>query len=276
MSFGDIAFSLILTVGAYCVIPLAVANFWKKPLSKKKYGVICFIGEAVIAIAFQYWRTSTDVSGGSFSPAILWGLVFYNVGLVILRKRGMLMDAKSKTTFPATPPAQSTVPQPSAEPEEVSAPTSEPSPAPQAAPAKPDTPLSITETWYTCPSCGCLLPTGEVCACGYHPQAEASSQPQAPVKKRRPSIIIAALVLALACSVFYNVEQSNKLSASLSTAESYESRISALTVQNDYLETYNDYLREDLDALDPTIGSDYTSAAFRHNIREQRNPFNKN
>lgn len=138
----------------------------------------------------------------------------------------------------------------------------------------PDDP--ITETWYTCPSCGCLTHTGEVCACGYHPQAEAPAQPQAPVKKRRPSIIIAALVLALACSVFYNVEQSNKLSASLSTAESYESRISALTVQNDYLHTYNDYLREDLDTLDPTIGSDYTSTAFRHNIREQRNPFNKN
>ena len=223
MSFGDIAFSLILTVGAYCVIPLTVANFWKKTLSKKKYGVICFIGEAVIAIAFQYWRTSTDVSGGSFSPAILWGLVFYNVGLVILRKRGMLMDAKSKTTFPATPPAQSTVPQPSAEPEEVSAPTSEPSPAPQAAPAKPDTPLSITETWYTCPSCGCLLPTGEVCACGYHPQAEAPAQPQAPVKKRRlPIIVIAVLAIALACSVFYNVEQSGtnaQLSNDLSDAQ---------------------------------------------------------
>lgn len=136
----------------------------------------------------------------------------------------------------------------------------------------PDDP--ITETWYSCPSCGCLTHTGEVCSCGYHPPVNVPVQ--APVKKRRPSIIIAALVLALACSVFYNVEQSNKLSASLSTAESYESRISALTVQNDYLETYNDYLREDLDALDPTIGSDYTSAAFRHNIREQRNPFNKN
>ena len=275
MSFGDIAFSLILTVGAYCVLPLAVANFWKKPLSKKKYGVICFIGEAVIAFAFQFWRSATEVDGGSFSPAILWGLVFYNVGLVILRKRGMLMDTKSKTTFPANPPAQPAAPQPPAEPEVVSAPMPEPSPAPQAAPAKLDTPLSITETWYTCPSCGCLLPTGEVCACGYHPPV--NEQPQVPLQKRRSSIlVITVLAIALACSVFYNVEQSNKLSASLSTAESYESRISALTVQNDYLHTYNDYLREDLDTLDPTIGSDYTSTAFRHNIREQRNPFNKN
>ncbi len=274
MSFGDIAFSLILTVGAYCVIPLAVANFWKKPLSKKKYGVICFIGEAVIAIAFQYWRTSTDVSGGSFSPAILWGLVFYNVGLVILRKRGMLMDAKSKTTFPATPPAQSTVPQPSAEPEEVSAPTSEPSPAPQAAPAKPDTPLSITETWYTCPSCGCLLPTGEVCACGYHPQAEASSQPQAPAKKRRlPSILIAVLAIALACSVFYNVEQRNKLTFAQSQLDAKQSTIDSERKTVSSLREYNMYLEEDLTNLCPNLPVSCDDSKFRHDIRHCGNPF---
>lgn len=279
MSFGDIAFSLILTVGVYCVIPLTVANFWKKTLSKKKYGVICFIGEAVIAIAFQYWRTSTDVSGGSFSPAILWGLVFYNVGLVILRKRGMLMDAKSKTTFPATPPAQSTVPQPSAEPEEVSAPTSEPSPAPQAAPAKPDTPLSITETWYTCPSCGCLLPTGEVCACGYHPQAEAPAQPQAPAKKRRlPIIVIAVLAVALACSVFYNAEQSStnaQLSSDLSDAQ-LEITAKQQTINNykntiTSLKEYNRYLQEDVEYM-CGVSSAFNTSKLRHDIRHP-NPF---
>lgn len=278
MSFGDIAFSLILTVGVYCVIPLTVANFWKKTLSKKKYGVICFIGEAVIAIAFQYWRTSTDVSGGSFSPAILWGLVFYNVGLVILRKRGMLMDAKSKTTFPATPPAQSTVPQPSAEPEEVSAPTSEPSPAPQAAPAKPDTPLSITETWNTCPSCGCLLPTGEVCACGYHPQAEAPAQPQAPAKKRRLPIIIAVLAVALACSVFYNAEQSStnaQLSSDLSDAQ-LEITAKQQTINNykntiTYLKEYNRYLQEDVEYM-CGVSSAFNTSKLRHDIRHP-NPF---
>lgn len=279
MSFGDIAFSLILTVGAYCVIPLTVANFWKKTLSKKKYGVICFIGEGVIAIVFQYWRTSTDVSGGSFSPAILWGLVFYNVGLVILRKRGMLMDAKSKTTFPATPPAQSTVPQPSAEPEEVSAPMSEPSPAPQAAPAKPDTPLSITETWYTCPSCGCLLPTGEVCACGYHPPVEAPAQPQEPAKKRRlPIIVIAVLAVALACSVFYNAEQSStnaQLSIDLSDAQ-LEITAKQQTINNykntiTSLKEYNRYLQEDVEYM-CGVSSAFNTSKLRHDIRHP-NPF---
>lgn len=36
MLFGDIAFSLILTVGVYCVIPLTVANFWKKNSVKEE------------------------------------------------------------------------------------------------------------------------------------------------------------------------------------------------------------------------------------------------
>ncbi len=274
MSFGDIAFSLILTVGAYCVIPLTVANFWKKPLSKKKYGVICFIGEAVIAIAFQYWRASTDVSGGSFSPAILWGLVFYNVGLVILRKRGMLMDAKSKTTFPATPPTQSTAPQSPVELEEVSAPTSEPSPAPQAAPAKPDTPLSITETWYTCPSCGCLLPTGEICSCGYHPQADAPTQPQAPVKKRRPSVAVIVLAVALACSAFYNAVQASEKATLRNDLSQVDAEIASYkkTIQ-DYKDAIssareqNMYLKEDLSHLCQDLPINFSDLEFRHNFR---------
>lgn len=267
MSFGDVAFSLILTVGAYCVIPLTVANFWKKPLSKKKYGVICFIGEAVIAIAFQYWRTSTDVSGGSFSPAILWGLVFYNVGLVILRKRGMLMDAKSKTTFPAAPPAQSTAPRSPAESEVVSAPTSEPSPAPP----QPVSSLPITETWYTCPACGCLLPTGEDCACGYHPpEAEPA---KAPTKKQKWPIIAAVLAVALACSVFYNVKQDSanaQLSSDLSSAQS---QITAKQVTiNNYQNTiaslreYNKYLQEDVEYM-CGVSSDFDTSKFRHDMR---------
>lgn len=244
-------FAFAIAFIVYGAGPLYIATEWKKHVRKLRYWIFCVLYDAVVFIALQL-ITESGISPVNLAvTALLFGTIFYFIGLAILRK-------KDST---ATPPAQAAAPQPPAEPE-------------ASASTQPSSPLPITETWYTCPSCGCLTHTGEVCSCGYHPPVNVPVQ--APVKKRRPSIIIAALVLALACSVFYNVEQSNKLSASLSTAESYESRISALTVQNDYLETYNDYLREDLDALDPTIGSDYTSAAFRHNIREQRNPFNKN
>lgn len=130
----------------------------------------------------------------------------------------------------------------------------------------PDEP--ITETWYTCPSCGCITPTGKICSCGYHPPK--AEPPKTPTKKQKwPIVAVAILAVALACSVFYNVEQHSALSSAHSLADDYERKITSLTVYNDYLREYNDYLREDVDALVPTIGSDYTSTSFRHNAREQ-------
>lgn len=72
----------------------------------------------------------------------------------------------------------------------------------------PDDP--ITETWYTCPSCGCITPTGKICSCGYHPPK--AETPKVPAKKQKWLLIaIALLVVVLACSVFYNVEQYNDI-----------------------------------------------------------------
>lgn len=110
----DFLISLLLTAGAYCIIPLSVACICKTSISKKKYRIVCIVGEAVIAFAFQYWRTFTGVTGGSFWPAILWGTVFYDVGVSILHKRNRLSDTTlPKHTNPvsaAPPPSKSQAP----------------------------------------------------------------------------------------------------------------------------------------------------------------------
>lgn len=139
----------------------------------------------------------------------------------------------------------------------------------------PDDP--ITETWYTCPSCGCLTHTGEVCSCGYHPPVDVPVQ--APVKKRLPSIIIAALVLALACSVFYNAEQSStnaQLSSDLSDAQ-LEITAKQQTINNykntiTSLKEYNRYLQEDVKYM-CGVASDFDSSSYRHYVRVTNNPF---
>lgn len=193
MEYVEIALSFVFTAAVYCAFPLLFAFLRKSPITKKKYRLLCIVVTASVAIAFQILRTVSDLSGNAFAPALLWGTVFYNVGLSILRKRRML----SGTTPPQQPP------------EPVSSPTPAPdaSHTPSPAPAKPTPPPPITETWYTCPSCGCLLPTGEICACGYHPPKAAAA---APACRKWPIIAIAVLAVALACSLFYNVEQHNK------------------------------------------------------------------
>lgn len=142
----------------------------------------------------------------------------------------------------------------------------------------PDEP--ITETWYTCPSCGQLTPTGRICSCGYHPQTEAPAQPQAPAKKRRlPIIVIAVLAVALACSVFYNAEQSStnaQLSSDLSDAQ-LEITAKQQTINNykntiTSLKEYNRYLQEDVKYM-CGVASDFDSSSYRHYVRVTNNPF---
>lgn len=251
MEYVEIALSLVFTAAVYCSFPLLFAFLRKSPITKKKYRLLCIVVTASVAIVFQILRTVSDLSGNAFAPALLWGTVFYNVGLSILRKRRML----SGTTPPQQPP----------EPVSLSTPAPDASPAP----AKPTPPPPITETWYTCPSCGCLLPTGESCACGYHPPKAAAA---APACRKWPIVAIAVLAVALACSLFYNVEQRNKIlqkDADLNRLQSYSDECREKIAS---LNEYNNYLIEDMKHLNPDISTDFSSSKFRHTIRLKNNP----
>lgn len=132
----------------------------------------------------------------------------------------------------------------------------------------PDDP--ITETWYTCPSCGCLSRTGEICACGYHPPKAAAA---APACRKWPIIAVAVLAVALACSLFYNVEQKNKIlqkDADLNRLQSYSDECREKIVS---LNEYNKYLIEDLEHLCDPLYTDFESTKFRHDVRSSSNPF---
>lgn len=250
MEYVEIALSFVFTAAVYCAFPLLFAFLRKSPIAKKKYRFLCIIVTASVAIVFQILRTVSDLSGNAFVPALLWGAVFYNVGLSILRKRKML----SGTIPPQQPPEPAVV---------------TPSPDASPAPANPTPPPPITETWYTCPSCGCLLPTGEICACGYHPPKAATAPP---AFRKWPIIAVAVLAVALACSLFYNVEQRNKIlqkDADLNRLQSYSDECREKIAS---LNEYNNYLIEDMKHLNPDISTDFSSSKFRHTIRLKNNP----
>lgn len=278
MEYISAAFGLLFTAGVYCIIPLAVAGLCKTSIRKKKYLIICIVGEAVIAFAFQYWRTSTGVSGGSFTPAILWGTVFYNAGIAILRKRNRLSDS--------TPPkhtAQSPVESPPPAPQPPMPEAASPSAPQEAAPVQL-TPPPITETWYTCPVCGSLVATGKPCDCGYRPAVpEKSDQP--PKKQRSAALPLLGIALAVSLAVCgilagkLSAAQADILSKDAAIADrdtaiasqertisSYSTTIDKLKNSNEYLEEYNSYLQEDLQRQG--LSPEYIYCKRRHDIRE--------
>lgn len=249
-------FALAIAFIAYGSGPLYFASERKKVIRKLHYWIFCALYDAVIFIILQLITGNSISLSGLAVTMLLFGTIFYFIGLAILRKSGMV----------AVSPAQSTAPQPPAGAEASS-------PPPR---AQPSAPLSITETWYTCPSCGCLTRTGEVCSCGYHPPADEPVQ--AHVKKRRPSIAIAVLAIALTCSAFYNVEQKNvnaQLSSDLSSAQSQitAKQVTITNFENTTaaLQEYNEYLQEDVEYM-CSVSADYDASKLRHIVRS-RNPF---
>lgn len=277
MNVINVIFIFAFAFIVYGAGPLYVATEWKKHIYKLRYWLFCVLYDAAVFIVSQL-VTGSDIPPVSLAvTALLFGTIFYFIGLSILYKHGMVAGSP---TQPATPPVQPAAPQPPAEPETASAPTPEPIPEPASAPKPQETPTQslspspITETWYTCPSCGCLLPTGEICSCGYHPQADAPTQPQAPVKKRRPSVAVIILAVALACSAFYNAVQASEKATLRNDLSQVDAEIASYkkTIQ-DYKDAIssareqNMYLKEDLSHLCQDLPINFSDLEFRHNFR---------
>lgn len=234
MEIIEIIFGLAFTAGVYCIIPLAVAVLCKTSIAKKKYAIICVIGEAAIAVVFQLLRYGFEVSGSSFTPAVIWGVIFYNVGISVLRKRHRLSDSTPPKREIQAPAQQSDT---SDDPEQ--------SPEPTAQPAAP----SVTDTWYTCPACGCLNRAGVPCDCGYDPRPSAPAPNRHKHKVSALSIVLsAALVISLIVNIVQYTDLSEcqtELAAAEQSNKTYSASVSDLTKkvksQQEELETLSLY-----------------------------------
>lgn len=229
MEIIEIIFGLAFTAGVYCIIPLAVAVLCKTSITKKKYAIICVIGEAAIAVAFQLLRYGFEVSGSSFTPAVIWGVIFYNVGISVLRKRHRLSDSTPPKREIQVPAQQSDT----LDDAEQSAGSVEPVAASPELTAQPAAP-SVTDTWYTCPACGCLNRSGAPCDCGYDPRPSASAPNR---RKHKVSALSIVLSAALLISLIVNIVQYTNLSkcqAELAAAEqsnkSYQEELDTLSL----------------------------------------------
>lgn len=244
MEIIEIIFGLAFTAGVYCIIPLAVAVLCKTSIAKKKYAIICVIGEAAIAVVFQLLRYGFEVSGSSFTPAVIWGVIFYNVGISVLRKRHRLSDSTPPKREIQAPAQQSDT----LDDAEQSAGSVEPVAASPELTAHPAAP-SVTDTWYTCPACGCLNRSGAPCDCGYDPRPSAPAPNRRKHKVSALSIVLsAALVISLIVNIVQYTDLSEcqtELAAAEQSNKTYSASVSDLTKkvksQQEELETLSLY-----------------------------------
>ena len=83
--------SLIVTLVAYGAFPIIFAKSRKKPITRKKYRILCFAINAIVMFLFIIANGRAS-SGGAY---VLWTLVFSNRGVRILEERGCLKEKAS-------------------------------------------------------------------------------------------------------------------------------------------------------------------------------------
>lgn len=89
--------SLIITLVAYSAFPLIFAMARKRPITKKKYSILCFLFNFLVMVMFIVINGSSS-SGG---PYLLWTCVFSALGTNTLKSRGILEEVHSITASKA-------------------------------------------------------------------------------------------------------------------------------------------------------------------------------
>ena len=83
--------SLGITLLAYGAFPIIFAKTRKKPITKKKYNLLCYGINFFMVLLFIAFNGKS-----SGAPYLLWTSIFSLQGLNILKKRGVLNDFQSK------------------------------------------------------------------------------------------------------------------------------------------------------------------------------------
>lgn len=82
----SLVISLVLTALIYGLGPLLLLAFHRSPISLKKLKWFHIIYTVVISLICNF-ISSASGNGASFTPAIIWGLIFYNINKSQFEKR---------------------------------------------------------------------------------------------------------------------------------------------------------------------------------------------
>lgn len=103
MEFLSLLVSLILTALVYGIAPIIFYYTRKKPLRKRTLKAFHIIYTSVVALFFAF-ESSFAGLGVKFTPAILWGLLFYHINKVKLSDKGLLICEENDDNVTNSPP----------------------------------------------------------------------------------------------------------------------------------------------------------------------------
>lgn len=100
--------SLVLTLFVYGAFPVIFAKTRKKPITKKKYRILCY---GINSIGILFFIVFNEAA--SAGPYLLWTWIFSKYGIKTLESKGLLVDVVSKqeasdqTEHESVPPSSS-------------------------------------------------------------------------------------------------------------------------------------------------------------------------
>jgi len=246
--------ALLYTALAYGAPFLLFLALRKNPVSKNKFRVFCVVSTVSIWILFRIVFLLVGLSDNdNVGPAFIWGIVFYKFTLFRLSSSGRICDPGSFA--PPNDSAPFSAPITPAIPNEDPEPTASVIERPEVHKRKSRS--SKYETFYTCPSCGSLVPKGTyTCDCSYVFS-----------KQNRWKVAALSLLLLLCISTGFSVwsylrynselSRQNTLSDQLnlikreyqekqSDAESMSNEINTLKNDNILLKQKSDFIDENI------------------------------
>lgn len=95
-SFPNLLLDLAVTGAMYGAIPVVLAFFIKTPIHRSLFKTICIVYTVVVAFVCALYSYSVGDTH-NFTPALIWGLIFYKVGVSCLKTRDFLLENEPKT-----------------------------------------------------------------------------------------------------------------------------------------------------------------------------------
>lgn len=101
-----IVIGFIFTLLLYGTFPMVFASVRKKPITKRRFALICIVATVAIWLAWQAVKSGTGGKVGNSGPASLWGIIFYEVAKRKLSRRGILCDVMPSKKEKAAKPEE--------------------------------------------------------------------------------------------------------------------------------------------------------------------------
>lgn len=95
----NVIVNLAITAAIYGSFPLVFSILRKDEIKREKLRLYCVLYTVLVALIFVVFDCFYNVTP-NFSPAVIWGIIFYKISLHIIKKRELLAILQKKEIEP--------------------------------------------------------------------------------------------------------------------------------------------------------------------------------